>query len=191
VLDAVADVGGREAFDLGQHGCLDRARVGAAIFDHPARHRVAPIDGGDDRVVKAAHAALGGIEQIADGEHRADFFDKNRLQAVMLVDGQPVEKAPDIIRRGPGVWFFTWQPPAGLGGSRATFGATFDGVAIVSPRSVAIASDSWNARYPSRSGGSRCSVTSTVAGTGPATGAWLGAAALIITCARRRKTCSS
>ena len=125
------------------------------------------------------------------GEHRADFFDKNRLQAVMLVDGQPVEKAPDIIRRGPGVWFFTWQPPAGLGGSRATFGATFDGVPIVSPRSVAIASDSWNARYPSQAGGSKCSVGSTMADTGPATGAWLAAAALIITCARRRKTCSS
>ena len=146
-----------------------------------------------DYVAADGSSAMTAIVELrtADGQHRADFFDKNRLQAVMLVDSQPVETTPELIRRGPGVWFFTWRPPAGLGGSRATFGATFDGVAIVSPRSVPIASDSWNAGYPSRAGGSKCSVTSTATDRGASAGAWLVTATLLTMCARRRKTCSS
>src|SRR5690606_7606683 len=83
-----------------------------------------------------------------DGEHRGDAFEPNRLQPVVLVDGQPVPASPALIRRGPGVWFYAWTPPPGLGGSRATFGATFDGAPIVAPRTVPIASDGWNASYP-------------------------------------------
>jgi len=124
--------------------------------------------------------------RTVDGQHRADFFDKGRLQPVLLVDDEPVDSPPDIIRRGPGVWFFTWRPPAGLGGSRATFGATFDGVAIVAPRTLSIASDSWNAAYPSHAGGSRCSVTSTSTSPGRA-GAWLLFAAAVAAFARRKK----
>ena len=60
--------------------------------------------------------------RTVDAKHRADFFDKQRLLPVLLVDGMPFEATPEIIRRGPGVWFFVWKPPPGLGGSRATFG---------------------------------------------------------------------
>jgi subtilisin family serine protease len=96
--------------------------------------------------------------RTADGKHRADFFDKNRIAPVLLLDGEPFAVRPDIVRRGPGVWFFTWKPPAGLGGSRATFGATFDGEPIVASHTVPIASDQWNAAYPSHATGSGCSV---------------------------------
>jgi subtilisin family serine protease len=112
--------------------------------------------------------------RTADAKHRADFFDKNRLAPVLLVDGKPVDARPEIVRRGPGVWFFSWKPPAGLGGSRATFGATFDGVTIVTSHTVPIASDGWNAAYPSHAAGSGCSVTSTSSGTGTRSGTGTG-----------------
>jgi hypothetical protein len=97
--------------------------------------------------------------RTGDAQHRADFFDKGRLVPVLLVDGQPFDGTPELIRRGPGVWFFVWKPPAGLGGSRATFGATFDGAPIVTPRTVPIASDGWNAAYPSHAVGSACAAS--------------------------------
>jgi subtilisin family serine protease len=96
--------------------------------------------------------------RTADGQHRADFLDSSRLAPVLLVDGAPAEPAPELVRRGPGVWFFVWNPPAGLGGSRATFGATFDGAPIVAPRTVPIAPDRWTAAYPSYGIGSSCAV---------------------------------
>ena len=40
--------------------------------------------------------------RTADAKHRADFFDKNRLAPVLLVDGEPFETQPEIVRRGPG-----------------------------------------------------------------------------------------
>jgi subtilisin family serine protease len=95
----------------------------------------------------------------ADGSHRADFFEPNRLQPVLLVDGQPFDPPPTMIRRGPGVWFYTWTPPPGLGGSRATFGATFDGASIVTPKSAPIAPDRWTAAYPSHASGSACAAS--------------------------------
>ena len=99
--------------------------------------------------------------RTADGAHRGDFFDAQRLQPVVLVDGKPVSPPPQMIRRGPGVWFFVWQPQegSGLGGARATFGATFDGAPIVTPRTVPIASDRWTAVYPSYAKGSSCSAS--------------------------------
>jgi subtilisin family serine protease len=96
--------------------------------------------------------------RTGDGQHRADFFDGARLQPVLKVDGVPVSPAPQLLRRGPGVWFFTWTPPRGLGGSRATVGATFDGAPIVAQRTVPIATDRWNAGYPSYATGSACSM---------------------------------
>jgi subtilisin family serine protease len=117
--------------------------------------------------------------RTADGQHRADFFDKNRLAPLLLVDGQPFDGAPEIIRRGPGVWFFVWKPPSGLGGSRATFGATFDGAPIVAPRVVPIASDGWNAAYPSHAMGSACAVS----GAGLGANANANANAALATCA--------
>jgi len=126
--------------------------------------------------------------RTGDAKHRADFFDKNRIAPVLLVDGEPFETPPEIIRRGPGVWFFTWKPPAGLGGSRATFGATFDGAPIVASHTVPIAADQWNAAYPSHATGSACGVrgvgadgtrSGTGTGTGTGTGMGMGMATMM------------
>jgi subtilisin family serine protease len=124
-----------------------------------------------------------------DAQHRADFFDKNRLAPVLLLDGKPFDAQPEIVRRGPGVWFFTWKPPAGLGGSRATFGATFDGEPIVASHTVPIAADGWNAGYPSHATGSACSVAraGASAGAGAGASAGAGAMALALLLARRRR----
>jgi len=126
--------------------------------------------------------------RTADAAHRADFFDSERLKPVLLVDGMPFEGAPLLVRRGPGVWFFVWKPPAGLGGSRATFGATFDGEPIVASRTVPIASDGWNASYPSHAAGSSCAVTSSRGslGGGAMTGAAMALACALV--ARRRRS---
>ncbi len=127
--------------------------------------------------------------RTADGQHRADFFDKGRLAPVIHVGDVAFDGVTSLVRRGPGVWFFVWRPPPGLGGSRATFGATFDGVPIVVPRTVPIAADAWNARYPSRAGGSQCDVM----GAGRARESpWLatGACAAAIVAARRRRRSS-
>jgi len=101
-----------------------------------------------------------------DAEHQADFFDAKRLSAHLSVDGRPVDTQPEIQRRGPGVWFYVWNPPPGLGGSRATFGALFDGDPIVAPRTVPIAADRWNAAYPSNAKGSGCAAAPTSSGAG-------------------------
>jgi hypothetical protein len=125
--------------------------------------------------------------RTAGGQHRADFFDKGRLAPVLLVDGVPFDGAPEIIRRGPGVWFFAWKPPAGLGGSRATFGATFDGVPIVATRTIPIAAASWSSEYPSHAGGSQCGVAGAGAGAGSGALAFPFAGALALVMARRRR----
>lgn len=127
--------------------------------------------------------------RTADAQHRADFFDSARLKPVLLVDGKPFEATPELVRRGPGVWFFVWKPPPGLGGSRATFGATFDGEPIVGARTVPIASDRWNAAYPSHATGSACAVSAPGEGAGAETAAGLTVAtgALALLSARRRR----
>ncbi|AKU94507.1 Ser-type protease [Labilithrix luteola] len=125
-----------------------------------------------------------------DGQHRGDFFDKNRLQPVLKVDGKPVDTLPEMVRRGPGVYFFAWKPPAGLGGSLATFGATFDGVPIVESKTVPIATDRWNAAYPSHASGSGCSVH-VPASSGPERGALLAAISLAGVVVTRRRARSS
>lgn len=131
--------------------------------------------------------------RTVDAKHRADFFDKNRLAPVLLVDGQPFDVQPELVRRGPGVWFFTWKPPPGLGGSRATFGATFDGQPIVTSHTVPIAADRWNAAYPSHATGSACSTSAGAGGgwgaggSGARAGASAGAMALAMLIARRRR----
>jgi MYXO-CTERM domain-containing protein len=128
--------------------------------------------------------------RTADGQHRADMFEANRLAPVLFVDGKPIEDVPAMQRRGPGVYFFVWKPPPGLGGSRATFGAQFDGQPIVAPRSVPIASDAWNASYPSRAKGSGCSVHASSPGSsggaGPAALVALGVVGARLTRRRRR-----
>lgn len=120
------------------------------------------------------------------GEERADLFGDGRLRASVSVDGVPVEPAPALQRRGPGVWTYTWTPPPGLGGSRATFGATFDGAPIVEPRSVPIATDGWTARYPNLASGSSCAVAP-VTGVSGIVSAGLGLAGLGLGLVRRRR----
>lgn len=90
--------------------------------------------------------------RTANGQKRADYFDSTRLVADVRIDGAPIV-APQIVRRGPGVFMYQASIPAGHGGSIATFGALFDGGAIVESRSIAIATDPWNARYPARAVG--------------------------------------
>ncbi len=119
--------------------------------------------------------------RTADGQHRADLFDATRLQPLVLVDDEPVA-VPPLQRRAPGVWVLAWTPPAGLGGSRATFGARFDGVDIVAPQTVPIGSDAWNANYPSHAKGSGCSAAPGALDVSP-----LAALALLALLRRKRQ----
>jgi hypothetical protein len=121
--------------------------------------------------------------RTADGAHRADFFDAPRLAPVLLVDGQVVDPPPRLVRRGPGVWFYVWEPPPGLGGSRATFGATFDGVPVVAPKTLPIGPDRWTALYPSSAKGSSCETVAP--GSSASEGAL--ALALVLACATLRR----
>ncbi len=89
--------------------------------------------------------------RTADGQHRADLLG-DRLQALVKLDGVPTIP-PTILRRAPGLYTFVVQPPAGLGGSSLTLGATFDGADIVTTKTVAIAADVWASQYPSSAKG--------------------------------------
>jgi subtilisin family serine protease len=90
--------------------------------------------------------------RTTDGAHRADLFDPQRLQPIYAINGAP-QPPPTMVRRAPGVWFFTVQPDAGHGGSTMTLGATFDGVPIGTPRSLPIAVDVWRSEYSSQAKG--------------------------------------
>lgn len=83
-----------------------------------------------------------GIAEPADG------LAAGRLAAYALVDGQAQDGTiQSLTRRGPGVWIVTTQLPAGLGGSQLTVGVTLDGKDILVPRTVPIATDTWDADY--------------------------------------------
>jgi subtilisin family serine protease len=91
----------------------------------------------------------------------ADGFADGELLAYAAVDGAPYDGAiTSFTRRGPGVWLATLQLPAGLGGSTLTVGATFDGSDVVTPHTIPIATDAWNAEYPPSAKGG-CVVTGT------------------------------
>lgn len=78
----------------------------------------------------------------------ADGIGAGRLASYALVDGQPVDGAvQSLARRGPGVWIVTTQLPPGLGGSELTVGVTLDGQDVVVPRTIPIATDTWDADY--------------------------------------------
>jgi uncharacterized protein (TIGR03382 family) len=98
----------------------------------------------------------------------ADGFAPGRLTAYAAIDGSVtpgLAGAPQ--RRGAGVWTIPVQLPPGLGGSRLTVGARFDGVDVVEQVSVPIATDAWTALYPSSIQGG-CSA----AGRPEAPGSW-------------------
>jgi subtilisin family serine protease len=113
-----------------------------------------------DWVAADASTPLTAVVELrtADGAHRGDLFDANRLQARVLIDGEEVSPPPTMVRRAPGVWFYSFTPRKGLGGSKATFGATFDGAPIVAPKTLPVAPDRWTALYPSHAMGSGCDV---------------------------------
>lgn len=93
------------------------------------------------------------LELRAADDSGATLFDTARLNATVTIDGVPVSPAPVITRRAPGLFTYSYKAEAGNGGKLATFGATFDGVPVVAPRSIPIAADSWRALYPSRATG--------------------------------------
>jgi Subtilase family len=113
----------------------------------------------------------------------ADGFAPGRLSAYARVDGVPLPPAAtSLVRRGPGVWVITVTVPSGLGGSTLSVGATFDGADVVTPRSVPIATDVWNALYPPRLAGG-CSVQGS---SSRPHGAVVGLA-VVVWAARRRR----
>ncbi len=95
--------------------------------------------------------------RTADGEHAANLFQAARLQPVVTIEDSPLSPPPTLVRRGPGVWFYSIQPARGLGGHSVTFGATFDGADIVKRRTIPIATDPWTASYVATVSGG-CSV---------------------------------
>ena len=96
----------------------------------------------------------------------ADDFGDARVGVYALVDGRPVTGAVQSFeKRGPGVWVASIGLPAGLGGSALTVGATLDGVDIVDPKTIPIATDVWNGEYaPTIKGG--CSASGAPAPAG-------------------------
>ena len=88
----------------------------------------------------------------SDQPHRADLFDASRLSPYVLIDGR-ASLAPQIVRRGPGVWYMTILLPRGMGGSSFTLGVRFDGEDIVDPHTLPIGTDIWTADYPSHAKG--------------------------------------
>jgi subtilisin family serine protease len=136
-------------------------------------------------VVELRAAAAG-----ASARPPADGFGDGRLLAYALVDGRSVAGAvQSLSRRGPGVWVATVRVPRGLGGSSLTVGATFDGADIVSPKSVPIATDAWNAGYPpSVRGGCAVSATTRAGendGGAPARAALALILAVVLSCSRQ------
>lgn len=104
----------------------------------------------------------------------ADLFDSSRLAAVVSLEGEPLAAQPNIERVAPGLFRYRALAPKGSGGKRATFGASFDGASIVTPKTLPVAADGWRAKYPTRLGGG-CAVH------GSAADAWLlGLAAMLV-----------
>ena len=99
-----------------------------------------------------------GIAEPADG------IGAGRLASYALADGEPVDGAiQSLARRGPGVWTVTTQLPPGLGGSQLTVGVTLDGQDVVTPRTIPVAADTWDADYGGWVKGG-CAVSATRAG---------------------------
>jgi MYXO-CTERM domain-containing protein len=166
---------------MGALDALEQMKNGVLLLPDPSQSWLTLSE---DYVAADGSTPLTAIVELrtTNAERRADLFDIARLQPVVLVDGRAAENPPQMIKRGPGVYFFVWTPPPGLGGSRATFGATFDGQPVVSSRTIPIAADGWNATYPSHAGGSGCNMHGSAPGAGA--GLLIAVAALFV---RRRR----
>jgi subtilisin family serine protease len=104
----------------------------------------------------------------ADGSERADGFDLSKLRAEASVDGAAIPGDLQLTRIAPGLFQFRVRAPEASGGRSMTLGASYEGVAIVTPRTLPIAPDGWRASYPPTvSGGCGTSPAS------PKRGAWL------------------
>lgn len=137
---------------LGSLDALERLRDPKLYLPSAARSWIAlsssyvPADG--SRAVTALLEL-----RTEDGEHRADLFDVARLVPTVRIAGVERQVGP-VTRKAPGLYTYTFRVgDEGLGLERATFGATFDGVPIVAPRTIPVATDPWNAGYSSRVGG--------------------------------------
>jgi subtilisin family serine protease len=102
----------------------------------------------------------------------ADGFGEGRLAVYALIDGGAMSGITvALARRGPGVWVATVAIPPGLGGSVLRVGATFDGRDVVDPKSIPIATDTWNSAYPPRVKGG-CAITPRGPATSPGEPPW-------------------
>jgi MYXO-CTERM domain-containing protein len=187
------EAGPGEVDAMGSLDALDRMKTPKAFLPSPD---ASWITLSSDYVAADGSTPLTAIVELrtADAQHRGDLFDAARLSANVLLDGVPVVPQPQVIRRGPGVWFYVWNPPAGLGGSRATFGATFDNVAIVASKTLPIGPDRWTALYPNHATGSSCSASGLRASSSSSAGGGVGALGAIVALlalARRRRHSSA
>lgn len=135
-------------------GELDVAGSLAALDLVKSPANVLPVPQNCWLALSADHVAADGstpltvlVELRTAANLPADFFQQDRVQPVVIVDGV-AQAPPELVRRGPGVWAYLYQPAPGLGGKAVTFGATFDGNPVVPYRTVPIAADGWGATYP-------------------------------------------
>jgi hypothetical protein len=171
----------------------DRLRAPVAV--EPARAESWLAMGSDTYLADGTTPLQAILELRAPGANGppdvpADAFGDGRLVAYALLDGHAYGQWPCVQemasvtslgcqRRGPGVWVITVQPPAGLGGSSLTLGATFDGVDVVERRSVPIATDTWSGNYPPAAVGG-CSLTGRIRAAPGGAPWWLLAAMALI-----------
>lgn len=137
---------------VGSLDALERSKDPRAFLPDASKSWIAlssdyvPADGSRDVTVL--------IElRTAEGDDRADLFDVQRLQGEVRIDGiaRPVSA---VTRKAPGLYTYTFRlSEDGLGMRTAVFGATFDGKPIVGYRAVPVATDAWNAHYPSHLAG--------------------------------------
>jgi subtilisin family serine protease len=97
----------------------------------------------------------------------ADGFDESRLNIYARVDDLPAAISISMSRGSVGVRVASIRVPAGLGGSKLTVGATFDGVDVVPPKTLPIAADHWSADYPPTVRGGGCELASSSDGATP------------------------
>jgi subtilisin family serine protease len=75
-------------------------------------------------------------------------FNESRLSVYARVDDLPAATSISMSRSSAGIRVASIRVPAGLGGSKLTVGATFDGADVVPPKTIPIAADHWAADYP-------------------------------------------
>lgn len=108
----------------------------------------------------------------------ADGFEESRLSVYARITGAEAPLAVVVSRKSPGIRVATIRVPPGLGGSKLTVGALFDGVDVVQPKTLPIATDIWSADYvPAVAGG--CSLAAT-APRGPGSLIWLAAGTVTV-----------